>query len=66
MDTNQGSLRQVGAESAVKITIGGGELPQPLVGQGCCKQLGIYLEPCVDYTGEDAFQNLLWQRLRPR
>lgn len=55
MDTNQGSLRQVGAEGAVKITIGGGKLPQILLVQGCFKQRGIYLKLCVDYSGEDAF-----------
>lgn len=55
MDTNQGSLRQVGAESAIKITIGGGKLPQISVVQGCCKQLGIYLKLWIDYSREDAF-----------
>lgn len=54
MDTNQGSLRQVGAESAIKITIGGGKLPQMLLVQGCCKQLDISLKPCVGYSGEGA------------
>lgn len=65
MDTNQGSLRQVGAKSAIKITIGGGKLSQILVVQGCRKQLGIYLKPCIVYSGEDTFQNLLCERLRP-
>lgn len=43
MDTNQGSLRQVGAESAVTITVGGGKLPQILLVEGCChKEVGGY------------------------
>lgn len=67
MDTNQGSLRQVGAESAVKITGGGGKLPQILLVEGCRKEVGGWTSSHVQITaGRIPSRSGFVRDLRPR